>query len=182
MTSCLNISESECLSMKCIHWMVLVQKMIYHGVKKLIKKIRASLMFFFEENGFWIKECGRDDYWLCRKMCSYNHLGFSSAFEVPSWGGSEVQRFGTVFWSWKIWQFDCDLQVMKYTPLWGRDVRYNSKHKRWGRKVASHWKPGLFGSLWRLISKKAKKNKNILFKRVFPGVRSLFSEEKKQGK
>ena len=73
----------------------------------------------FEEKRVWINERGSDWNWLCWEMSFHTHLGFPSEPGEPCWRRHEVQRFGLVFWPWNIWRFDCDLQVMRSTALWG---------------------------------------------------------------
>ena len=93
---------------------------------------KQIIMVLIKESAYvWSFNWGEKTFnkWTCKrwklvglKIVFHNHLGFRSEIEEACWGGYEVQRFRTVFWSWKNWQFDCDFQVMMWTALFA-DIR-----------------------------------------------------------
>ena len=127
----------------------------------------------------WINKLGSIESSLCWKLGFHDHLGFPSGLREPCWRGHKVQWFGIVFWTRKNWQFDCDLQVMKYTSQWSRYEKYMSKPKIWARKTFFHQNKRIF---WKsLIVEIIKKlfEQKYFNQHKFSRIKDIFSEVRK---
>ena len=124
----LNFADHFFVFMKCTQWIILVEKMNSQGVTwRISVSLIIQLMREKFKKGTWMR-------WkmvVLRNVSCTIIWGFPNSLKSPVEEDTKCSNLEIVFSNWRTSQFDCDLQVMKYTSLCGRYERCMSKHRVW---------------------------------------------------